>query len=177
MSDHPLIRIADTEPNYRARLVQNLYGAHQPSWMERAACSESTTKGAESYFDDEVKDGAEHFPDTTYPAMETCRDCPVRRPCLEQAYEYEWHLQAIKGTAPVRYEWVEDGARFGIWGGVPGRIRERFAADPDRLDRCEEWFEQTAETLRFGLQDIVDDLWDRSLDPRLKMVAPTDEGA
>lgn len=79
-------------------------------------------------------------------AMEVCAKCPVRDLCLAEAFKAEIHEvdQGEAGIAPghdtpVRH--VEDDRRFGIYGGIPGRMRERFAPYPDRLERAAAWFQ------------------------------------
>jgi hypothetical protein len=68
-------------------------------------------------FRDEVaahKDDSYSWPAETIRAMQTCAGCPVRTECL--AYGF-------KGTPTT-------GRHFGVYGGVPGRIRESRATDP-----------------------------------------------
>jgi hypothetical protein len=109
-----------------------------PSWMQRAACAERRT---DKWFKDEVADLGEAtvFPETVMgPMQEHCAVCPVMKECLTWAYERE---------NPMRSRWDEttdvDDDRYGVFA-VPGKIRERFAGSPDRVQRCLDWFEKLA---------------------------------
>jgi hypothetical protein len=99
------------------------------------------------------------FPGPLTDTMEICAACPVRRECLAEAYAQEVHIAEDRKHQP---RLVEDGTRFGVWGGIPGRIRTRFASSPDRLDACEAWFQEVARELRFGFRNVLDDLFTRA---------------
>ena len=111
----------------------------------------------DKFFDDEVatKDFRE-FPETLQQTMEICWACPVRRECLEAAYAQEKH---VDDTNKLKPQIVEDSTRFGVRGGIPGRIRTMFAPHPDRLDAAEDWLGVVAEHLQWGFTDVVDDLF------------------
>jgi hypothetical protein len=169
-----LVKLID-DPAYRRRIVAQLYGDNGSAWMHQAACANEP--GAEhdddyhdSFFLDEVGNRTKlEFPETALRRMRICHTCPVRRECLAQAYEQERHLEAIPGTAPVRMRWTEDTDRYGIRGGVPGRIRERYAHHPNRLEAIERWHQAVARKRRWGLEAVVERLWNRSLESPPKM--------
>lgn len=132
-------------------------------WTRKAACA---GKDTEAFFRDEVSDGTKLvFPETVYRAMKTCYSCPVRRECLEDAYATERHEEPIPGTAPQRMRIVEDQDRYGIRGGVPGQIRQRYAGHPSRLDANERWYRAVARKRRWGMNEVMDRLWNRVLHP------------
>lgn len=120
--------------SYQALLAKSFGWEEFPTWMSRAACSGLTT---DKWFHDEVADLGEGttFPETVMgPMRQHCSVCPVQRECITWAFEKEENLPD---------HWNErtsaDADRFGVYL-VPGRIRERFASFPDRVDRCMEWF-------------------------------------
>jgi transcription factor WhiB len=101
-----------------------------PAWTADAACKKRRGAGTldDRFFHDDVA-----WPEDTdidnYPwpavvveAMRKCGTCPVRAKCLEYAFQEEM-------TEPERW-WtskrVEAKRRFGVFGGVPGRIREQL---------------------------------------------------
>lgn len=71
----------------------------RPRWMARAACRGQPT---ELFFPVRGED--------VRPALELCRECPVRRECAEYA------LGSTAGTLAVS----------GIWGGLSARQRRRL---------------------------------------------------
>jgi hypothetical protein len=160
------------EPEFRALIISTLYGAHAPEWMGRAACAgegeQRSWDYTDQFYDDDVA-GDTPFPEPLLRLIgNTCAKCPVRRECLEDAYAQERHLEDIPGTAPVRQRWVEDGTRSGVWGGIPGPIRERFAHSPTRLDDCEAWLQELGQERKWGLNELVETLWqgqETPLDP------------
>lgn len=131
-----------TDPRFGKRLRSGLTDQFMPAWTVDAACRPYSAPGThwEWMFTDEVAEkpaGVEYdFPDKTQQAMRVCAGCPVRTECLEDAYETEQQ----QSTEWWSGEPVESDRRFGIRGGLPGRMRERFAELPDRLDRSHEWF-------------------------------------
>jgi hypothetical protein len=107
-----------------------------PPWAKDGACYRKPTR---DWFTDEVADKGEatEFPETVYDAMRICAGCTLRRECVTWAYEME---------ADPYDPWAEatdTTDRFGVFA-TPGRIRERFAAFPDRVDRSLEWFDTMA---------------------------------
>jgi hypothetical protein len=129
-----------TDPRFRPRLRAGLDLFED--WSADAACRRYSSPGApwSWMFADEVAErpeGTEYeFPDKVLQAMQVCAGCPVRQECAEWAYEFE------KGVDQAWWsgELVEQDRRFGIFGGLPGRMRERFAAREDRIAAGEEWF-------------------------------------
>src|SRR4051794_13838643 len=102
-------------PAQTAAMLQQML----PVWAKRAACAGKAPNQAPwaPMFRDEVaahKDDSYSWPAETIRAMQTCAGCPVRTECL--AYGF-------KGTPTT-------GRHFGVYGGVPGRIRESRATDP-----------------------------------------------
>lgn len=119
---------------FQIALVAAFGEKHLPAWMGRAACAERRTG---KWFKDEVADLGEDtvFPETVMgPMQEHCLVCPVARECVTWAYACE---------EPNEDHWSEatdvDDDRYGVFL-VPGKIRERFASFPDRVDRCMQWF-------------------------------------
>lgn len=123
-----------------------------PEWTADAACRSDSIGGSGPqiagttwswmFLDDVASrpDGREYWPDKVMQAMRVCAGCPVRRECLEYAYESE------KGVNDTWWsgEPVERDTRSGVFGGVPGRIREQHGPHPDRIQRSTEWFESLA---------------------------------
>lgn len=175
-----MARLSD-DADYRRRIVATLYTTHGPAWMQRAACAGEDEPREWAYtdrfFTDEVTDAPKLvFPETVYRAMKTCHECPVRRECLQDAYETERHMVAIPKTYPERYREVEDEDRYGIRGGVPGQIRQRYARHPSRLDACERWFAAVARKRRWGIAEVMETLWGRVLHPAPTMLPKADNG-
>lgn len=75
------------------------------------------------------------LPSTTLEAMETCWSCPVRRFCLQYAFEIEQRERRTWFSA----DHTELRYRAGIYGAVPGFMREALADDPDRIAVLNEW--------------------------------------
>lgn len=125
------------DARFQVRVVQEFLRGLLPPWASLGACAGQPT---DDYFKDDVTDlgVATEFPETVYDAMRVCAGCSLRRECVTWAYE----------TEQVPYDpWSEhtaNPARYGVFGGVPGPIRERFAADPDRVDRALEWYAKLA---------------------------------
>lgn len=118
-----------------AKLAQML-----PTWAPRAACAE---KGANQapygpFFDDEVAQRPDpdsyRWPANVTKALRLCATCPVRPQCLNYVFESEKR----EATEWWKGELVPQNRRFGIYGGVPGRIRE-FYREPDG---CDAWFKR-----------------------------------
>jgi hypothetical protein len=151
----------------RRQIAATLYGQELPTWTQRAACASEPddphdAEYHDSFFDDEVINATTlEFPETTLRRMRVCHTCPVRSECLAYAYAQERHVEAIPGTMPVRHRWTEDVIRYGIYGGVPGRVRERYAHHPNRLKACERWFTAQAKKRRWGLSEVIEGLWNR----------------
>lgn len=144
-----------------------LFAGYGPEFFEQAACAGEpgkprSWKYVDDFFvEDDITEDFTKLPETIQRKMETCYDCPVRRQCLEYAYDHETHIDDEDKLKP---KIVEDDTRFGVWGGIPGRFRARFAHEPDRLDVCEEWFQTVAHRLRWGYAAVVDDLFESKRD-------------
>ena len=126
------------DPRITARLRAAFIERMSPGWMQRAACAGQPTA---QFFTDEVGDTRElAFPETVYDALRVCASCPVIRMCIAHAFDAEKPLTLLD---PWLTTTDADDDRFGVWG-TPGRIRERFAPFPDRVDRCLEWLANVA---------------------------------
>ena len=125
-----------------------------PAWTVDAACRAISLPGWlwGDCFTDEVArlpPNEEYvWPTKTLNAMEVCCTCSVRRECLDWALRGE-DLEAIAAredeNGDARKETTDPGAqrRFGVFA-VPGRMRERYASDPDRLSVLLAWLERLA---------------------------------
>lgn len=135
-----------TDPRFRPGLRASLDLFAE--WTADAACRNYSSPGApwSWMFADEVAErpeGTEYeWPDKVLQAMAVCAGCPVRRECLQEAYETE-QQQSVEWWSG---EPVESDRRFGVRGGLPGRQRERFAPLEDRLERSEAWFDALSRT-------------------------------
>lgn len=126
-------------PNQRAaKLAQML-----PTWASRAACAELAPNQAPfgPFFDDEVAQRPDpdtyKWPANVTKALRLCAGCPVRRECLDYVFESEKR----EATEWWKGELVPQNRRFGVFGGIPGRIRE-FYREPQG---CEAWFKRWCE--------------------------------
>jgi hypothetical protein len=116
-----------TDPAFRSRLRKTLDERLMPEWTAEAACRSAELPGGNGpnrpgvVWDDAFKDELPLRPDPddyAWPVgvrdfMRTCSACPVRSDCLEYAFTI-----------------TEDRRQFGVYGGVPGRIREDVGFDP-----------------------------------------------
>lgn len=132
-----------TEPAIRARLRAAMLEAMLPTWAPNAACAERAPNNAPwgPAFDDDVShrpDGNYDWPAGVRHAINVCRTCPVRLECLRYAVESERREEQAYWAAEL--EQVRDGRLYGVYGGVPGRIRERFRHEVDPASACDEWF-------------------------------------
>lgn len=110
-----------------------------PDWGPEAACA---GKDVDDFFVDDVAQDAP-FPSTVYSAMKVCSTCPFQRQCLQWAYQRELMDRGELSKTPdsERQPW---GRRFGIFGGCPGRVRERMAKEDDPIGACMNWFRNVA---------------------------------
>lgn len=138
--------MVDIDPRMRVRIRIERLQQMLPAWAKRAACAELEPNHAPlgTMFTDDVayrRDGDYSWPDGVRHAMAVCATCPVRMECLRYAYESERreHIEWWGG------ELIDERRRYGVYGGVPGRIRERFADEADPIAACDAWF-----TERFG---------------------------
>ncbi len=132
------------DPRLRSRLRRTLEEKWLPKWASSGLCAGRDTA---DWFADDVADSPNPtFPSRVSRSMKTCHACPVRRPCLEYAFEMERSVDVQRWWSG---EPVEERRRFGVYGGVPGRIREHLADDPDRIEKCEEWLEAEAVARRW----------------------------
>jgi hypothetical protein len=115
-------------------------------------------------FKDEVttRPGVEYrWPADVLEALKVCARCPVRQKCLAYAYEIERHIVDEGGSGLETHDteqalhavWEEDDRRFGVYGGAPGAMRERFAHEPNRLERLEAWFVALARSRNWQVED------------------------
>jgi hypothetical protein len=124
---------------FQARLVEEFLSKLLPEWAPGAACARSKPSDPpiDLWFTDDVTDLGEEtqFPDlTAHDAMRICATCNFKRECVTWAYEME-----NDPYDPWSESTDADNDRMGIFL-VPGRIRERFASYPDRIERCLRWF-------------------------------------
>lgn len=130
---------------FRSRLRMTILAAMLPDWAPRAACAENAPNNApwEPMFMDEVShrsDGDYAWPAKVRHAIRVCRTCPVRPECLVYAIESEKREEMAYWAAEL--EDITPAHRYGVYGGVPGRIRERYRDHPDPVAACDEWFRQ-----------------------------------
>lgn len=98
---------------FRDRMRSALEDRLFPSWTRDAACRGQELPGRlyRDAFTDEVGQQQEiedyAWPERTVNALRTCSGCPVKRQCLEYAFELN-----------------PKPRQFGVFAGVPGRIRE-----------------------------------------------------
>jgi hypothetical protein len=122
-----------------------------PAWTTWAACRQHSSPGAvwEDAFRDELAykpdPNAYRWGDKARVAMQVCMSCPVQRSCLDDAFRMEHGA----GESWWSGEPVEQDRRFGIRGGIPGRIREHFATHPQRVDACLRWLRAYAAAQRW----------------------------
>lgn len=86
---------------------------------------------------------------TILDVMEVCSTCPVRRECLTSALEEERAISDLWWSS----ELVDEANRFGVRGGLPGRIREVIADDDDPEASAEEWFSRQASRYGWNLTE------------------------
>lgn len=106
-----------------------------PAWTKRAACAELAPNRAPwgDAFDDDLAYKADpteyEWPAGVLRAMKVCSTCPVRPECLDYAYAMEAHVDKAYWAAETTSK--EDRRRYGVYAGIPGRIREHY---PDPQD-------------------------------------------
>ena len=132
-----------------------------PDWSKRAACAEKAPNRSPwgPMFDDDLAyqpkgPDAYVWPDGVRQAMEVCAGCPVRQRCLNYAFEIEKRESRDWWTN----ELVQNDRRFGILGGVPGRIREWFADEPNPEAACDDWFRKFAAKKRWTMDERKEDV-------------------
>lgn len=143
-------------------------GSTDSSWTAQASCKGLDT---DRFFSDDVSTPAEGepaLPETATLAIRICYHCPVRRRCLDEAFEltqpmgfgnlrvYTKHEKrcqdrTCEGCVPEdkRLREIPEGFTLkpmhaGIFGGIPAYLRERLADLPDRLELAEVWLQQLA---------------------------------
>lgn len=127
-----------------------------PDWTAQAACRDKTTIEGEPWeaaFSDadltQKPSGEYRWPASTLEVMVVCATCPVQRPCLEYGFSIEEPIllgvmladdETYERTGkPYKDEWLTP-MPTGVYGGIPGPMRERFRRLPDRLERAGAWF-------------------------------------
>lgn len=110
-----------------------------PDWMQNAACAKGELD--EAYFSEETSDGA--YSDDLLHAKATCLNCPVRRPCLEYAYDLE-RTYDDEGNDHI------GTFRQGVFGGSTGEQRQSFAEVPDRTDTLLTYLDSEARELQIA---------------------------
>lgn len=109
-----------------------------PDWGGDAPCAMRDT---DRWFTDDVASNKD-LPGTAYSAIKVCYTCPYRRECLQWAFDQE----QLDRSSLADVDREESDRRYGIFGGIPGRIRERYADTPDRIAQCVAWLEAKAAT-------------------------------
>lgn len=144
------------DPRFTDRLREALQSSELfDDWTAEAACRRFSLPGRhwEAPFKDDVAEKRQpssyEWSETAVDAMRVCASCPVRRRCLEYAFE----IEKSEGDQWWSGELVEEDRRFGIFGMVPGRIREHFAQQTDRIALCEEWVRTFAHQRRWHLRE------------------------
>lgn len=173
---------ARMSPVFEYRLRHTAHEKFLPRWMHRAACA-GMNGGPETTWDaafhDEVgmeQDPADYsWPEDVKTVMQLCARCPVRKECLEYAFEttkeqvlgdatfyvsheIECRDPKCAGCVPKdkrlrRQPFSVEPMHMGVFGGCPGRIREHFARFTDAVRRCEEWFRGEARRMRWELAE------------------------
>jgi hypothetical protein len=122
-----------------------------PDWTSQAACRDKVTVEGqvwEAAFDsDEVSSKAKGpyaWDGITLDVMAVCARCPVRDDCLQYGFDSEEsRLLGVRPGADEDLDWVIVTLQpkpSGIYGGVPGRERERLGRFPDKVARANAWF-------------------------------------
>jgi hypothetical protein len=122
-----------------------------PDWTAEAACRDKVTvqgqvwEAAFSDVDLTYKPSGEYrWSASLLEVMATCASCPVRPLCLERGFALEEPV--LLGWRPGtddEDEWVKETLvpmPVGVYGGVPGPMRQRFKLSPDRLSLAAAWF-------------------------------------
>ena len=130
----PYCRVHQQRPLHSVPSV--LFQVHLPYWGPQAPCAGRDT---DMWFTDDVAVGND-FPDTALMAMRICSTCPLRVDCLTWAFDRE----QLDRSSMADADREEADRRFGIFGGIPGRIRERYANEQDRIAKCFAWFDSIA---------------------------------
>jgi hypothetical protein len=136
-----------------------------PAWTAGAACRDKGTVEGEAWeaaFTDDLTfkaTGEYRWPASLLDVMAVCAGCPVRRPCLEYGFAVEEPVTlGVRLTDDEEYELLGKSyieliltpQPVGVYGGVPGPMRERFRDEPDRVDRAEAWFAAFTEERRWA---------------------------
>jgi hypothetical protein len=145
-----------SHPRIAARAALAYLDSKLPDFAPRGACAGLAPNRApwSPMFEDDVafrKDGDYEWPKGVREAMQVCASCPVRRECLAWAFDVEKRESRDWWTS----ELIVNNRRYGVLGGTPGRIRERFQDDPDPIAACDEWFVGFAEQNRWDVKDLA----------------------
>lgn len=132
-----------TDAAIAARIHAAFLDAMLPAWAGHGSCAEKAPNRApwSPMFADDVSHrprGDYDWPSHVIHAMNTCAGCPVRTECLAYALASETREEQTYWASDL--EDVSDGRRFGVYGGVPGRIRERYRDHYDPFGACDAWF-------------------------------------
>lgn len=126
-----------------------------PDWAAEAPCAQTPVN---YWFHDDVS-AAAPFPTEVYEhrafneqgryevvaGMKLCGTCPFQVACLERAFALERRDRQELADEHM----AEADRRYGVYGGIPGRIRERYARDPDRITKCLNWYLDVARERRW----------------------------
>lgn len=127
-----------------------------PDWSAAAACRDKVTvegKPWEAAFSDadltQKPNGEYRWSASTLEVMRVCAGCPVQRRCLEYGFDIEEPIAlGVRLTDDEEYErlgksyvelWLTP-MPTGVYGGVPGPMRERFRNLADRVEAAQGWF-------------------------------------
>jgi hypothetical protein len=159
LNEHPAMRRHQREalqdrmfPDWTADAICR--GDRRPNVMGRTGGFPAGVTWKTAFLDDTGyhADLDDYATGTTLDAMALCAQCPVRRECAEYAYEVE--------MVPIDRWWtselIESDLRFGVFGGLPGGVRERLASHPERINLGELWFLHIAVKHRW-VEDLDDE--------------------
>jgi hypothetical protein len=141
------------DPAFRARVREGLGDKWLPDWTAYARCKSAElhdgglgpNRPGQPFVEltdkDDLKDAGEgtRLPERSllFQIERLCARCPVRRECLHYAYQADLFNHNQPGDEDVAVR------AFGVYGGVPGRLREHFRHDEEGANA---WFEALRET-------------------------------
>lgn len=154
------------DPGFRARMRQSLGDEWLPDWTAHARCKSAElhdgglgpNRPGQPFIEltdkDDLKDGgiATRLPERSllFQIGRLCAPCPVRRQCLHYAYEV---VDGLKHHVEGDDEDDSAGRAYGIFGGVPGRLREHFRHDEEGAN---DWFQDLARSKGWSLSESIE---------------------
>lgn len=137
-----------------ARAAKTLLDELLPPFAGLGACAGKAPNRAalEEMFCDDIayqRDPTKYlWPAGVMTAMSMCATCPVRVQCLAWAFAVEKRESQDWWTGELE----QTDRRYGVLGGVPGRIREHYADDQDPVSACDTWFQDQANTRHLAIR-------------------------